>query len=150
MATKTRIRKTIAAFISFAALALLPATSYADDEQTLREIKTVLWSQAYRTQDVELLESLLHDSFQMIDSDGNRSTKQLELDFVANNKWDPGNFEYQIDRLQIYMDVFAIVDGTGIADTYTYKSSNVLIKEDGRWQAIASHVSGVTVIEQET
>jgi hypothetical protein len=37
---------------------------------------------------------------------------------------------------------WAIVDGTGLADGYTYRSSNVLIKADGRWQAVASHVSG--------
>ncbi|MGB5592126.1 MAG: nuclear transport factor 2 family protein [Gammaproteobacteria bacterium] len=113
------------------------------DEQTLRHIKTVLWSQAYRTQDVALLDSLLHDSFEMIDADGNRSTKAQELAFVANNRWDPGTFEYRIERLQIHQDAFAVVDGTGIAEGYSYKSSNFLIKEDGEWRAIASHVSGV-------
>lgn len=49
-----------------------------DDEATLRHFKTVLWPQAYRTQDVELPERMLHDSFQMIDAEGNRSTKQGE------------------------------------------------------------------------
>jgi hypothetical protein len=39
---------------------------------------------------------------------------------------------------------FAIVDGTGIATAYTYKSSNVLIKENGARRTLASHVSGVT------
>lgn len=113
-----------------------------DDETTLRHIKTVLWPQAYRTQDVKLLDSLLHDTFEMIDPDGNRSTKAKELDYVANNQWDPGEFEYRIERLRIYQRRFAVVDGTGVAEKYTYKSSNFLIKEDGRWQAIASHVSG--------
>ena len=37
---------------------------------------------------------------------------------------------------------FAVIDGTGVAERYTYKSSNFLIKEDGEWRAIASHVSG--------
>ena len=36
----------------------------------------------------------------------------------------------------------AIIDGTGVAAQYSYRSSNVLIKEDGRWRAVASHVSG--------
>lgn len=119
-----------------------PAAS-ADDEQVLRHFKTVLWPKAYRTQDVDLLTDLLHDSFEMIDAEGNRSTKRQELDYVANNRWDPGSFEYRIERLQIYGDTFAIVDGTGLAETYSYKSSNVLIKENGRWRAVASHVSGV-------
>ena len=116
----------------------------ADDEATLRHLKTVLWPTAYRSQDDELLDRLLHDSFEMIDADGNRSTKQQELDYVRNNAWDPGEFEYRIERLQIYRGSFAIVDGTGIASDYTYKSSNVLVKENGEWRAVASHVSGVT------
>ena len=43
-----------------------PGAEYQEDEQTLRHFKTVLWPQAYRTQDVELLGQLLHDSFQDI------------------------------------------------------------------------------------
>ena len=45
-------------------LAAFLSTSFADDEQELRHIKTVLWPQAYRTQDVELLDRLLHESFE--------------------------------------------------------------------------------------
>ena len=129
--------------IFFTGLLFVSTTSHADDEQTLRHIKTVLWPQAYRTQDIELLDSLLHDSFEMIDAEGNRSTKEKELDYIRDNQWDPGKFEFRIERLAIYKDSLAIVDGVGVAETYTYKSSNVLIKEDGRWRAIASHVSGV-------
>ncbi|MCP3975056.1 MAG: nuclear transport factor 2 family protein [bacterium] len=114
-----------------------------DDVNVLRHFKTVLWPQAYRTGDTVLLDQLLHDSFQMIDADGNRSTKRDELEYVRDNEWDPGDFEYQIERLDIYQGQFAIVDGRGVATAYTYRSSNVLVKEDGTWQAIASHVSGI-------
>ena len=76
--------------------------SFANDEQELRHIKTVLWPQAYRTQDVELLDSLLHDSFEVINDSGERSSKQDELEYIRNNTWNPGNFEYRIDRLEIY------------------------------------------------
>jgi len=85
---------------------------------------------------------LLHDSFQMIDDQGNRSTRRQELARAADSAWDPGTFEYRIERLDIYDGRWAIIDGSGIAETYRYKSSNILIKEDGRWQAVASHVSG--------
>ncbi len=112
------------------------------DEQQLRHIKTVLWPQAYREQDTELLGRLLDDSFQMIDGDGNRSDKNSELDWVRKNAWNPGSFEYRIERLDIYDGSMAIVDGTGIAETYSYKSSNVLSKKAGQWRAVASHVSG--------
>jgi hypothetical protein len=122
---------------------LLPAVAFAqDDEATLREIKTALWQQAYRKQDTALLDQILHESFQMVDNEGNRSTKAKELEWVASNSWDPGEFEYRIERLDIYQGRLAIVEGMGLASNYTYHSSNVLIKEDGRWQAVASHVSG--------
>lgn len=124
------------------ALALTAPIANADDYDTLRHFKTVLWPTAYRTQDTELLDRLLHDTFEMIDGEGNRSTKAEELDYIANNRWDPGEFEYRIERLHIYQDRFAVIDGTGIAERYTYKSSNFLVKEDGEWRAIASHVSG--------
>jgi uncharacterized protein (DUF1684 family) len=124
-------------------LTTIISTSLANDEQELRHIKTVLWPQAYLTQDVELLDSLLHDSFEVVNDSGERSSKQDELDYIRNNTWDPGNFEYRIDRLDIYGDSLAIVSGTGMADTYTYTSSNALIKENGQWRAVSSHVSGV-------
>jgi hypothetical protein len=88
------------------------------------------------------LDQLLHDSFEMIDGEGKRSTKQDALEYIANNQWNPGSFEFRIERLQIYQGSFAVIAGSGVAETYTYKSSNFLIKEDGAWRAIASHVSG--------
>ncbi|MBT8073446.1 MAG: nuclear transport factor 2 family protein, partial [Xanthomonadales bacterium] len=124
------------------------STALANDEQELRYIKTVLWPQAYLTQDVELLDSLLHDSFEVVNDSGERSSKQDELEYIRNNTWDPGNFEYRIDRLDIYGGSFAIVSGTGMADTYTYTSSNALIKENGQWRAVSSHVSGVKSRDQ--
>jgi len=125
-------------------VAFAPAVQAGDasDEQTLRHFKTVLWPQAYRTQDAVLLDRLLHDSFEMIDAEGERSTKESEIGFVRNNAWNPGSFEYRIERLDIFDNGVAIVDGTGVAARYSYKSSNVLIKENGEWRAVASHVSG--------
>ena len=119
------------------------ALAAADDEAELRHIKTVLWPQAYREQDVALPDRLLDDSFQLIDAEGNLSTKQGELDYLAGNRWDPGEFEYRIERLDVYDNGVAIVAGEGVATNYSYRSSNVLIKRDGRWRAVSSHVSGV-------
>ena len=129
--------------ILVASFLVFPGFCVADDEQVLRHIKTELWQNAYRNQDVALLDNILHDSFEMLDDKGQRSSKQKELEYVRNNRWDPGGFEYRVERLQVYQGAFAVVDGTGIADTYTYKSSNFFIKENGQWKAIASHVSGV-------
>jgi hypothetical protein len=117
--------------------------AHADDEETLRHFKTVLWPQAYRTQDSALLDKMLHDDFVVIDNSGNVSSKAEELAWISENTWDPGEFEYRIERLDIYEGQFAIIAGTGLAETYSYKSSNALIKTDSGWRAISSHVSGV-------
>ncbi len=124
------------------AVPLSAAWADDDDEATLRHLKTVLWPQAYRTQDVELLDRLLHDTFQKIGRDGARSSKQEEIDALRAEAWNPGSFEYRIERLDIYDGRFAVVAGVGVALRYSYVSSNYLVKEDGRWQAIGSHVSG--------
>ena len=92
---------------------------------------------------VELLDELLHESFEMVDADGNRSTKRNELDELAGTEWDPGEFEYRIERLSLYDGRFAIITGEGVASSYRYRSSNVLMKDADRWRAVASHVSGV-------
>lgn len=118
-----------------------------DDRAVLTQIKTELWPKAYRTQDVELLDRLLHESFLLIDDAGARSTKADELAAVAAEPWDPGAFEYRIERLDIYGGDVAIIAGQGVAERYSYRSSNVLVKEDGIWRAIASHVSGVEARE---
>jgi hypothetical protein len=127
--------------VAWLAFAVTP-TLADDDDRTLRHFKTVLWPQAYRMQDVELLDRLLHPSFQLIDDQGRRSTKAGELEWLANNAWNPGSFEYRIERLDIYDGQWAVIDGRGVAEKYSYMSSNVLIKVNGDWQAVASHVSG--------
>ena len=83
------------------------ALADADDEAELRHIKTVLWPQAYREQDAALLDRLLDDSFQLIDAEGNLSTKQGELEYIAGNRWDPGEFEYRIELLDSRLNACA-------------------------------------------
>ncbi|NNJ65857.1 MAG: nuclear transport factor 2 family protein [Xanthomonadales bacterium] len=132
----------IAGLLACCAVADASEHSGNSDEEILRHFKLVLWPQAYHTQDTELLDRLLHASFQMINDDGSRSTKAEEMAWVAENAFNPGNFEYRIERLDIYEGRLAIIDGTGITERYRYHSSNVLIKENGAWKAVASHVSG--------
>ena len=136
------MKKALPTILCLLAVSATVHAQTADDEATLRHFKTVLWPQAYRTQDVELLNRMLDDSFEMIDDEGNRSSKQAELEYIANNAWNPGEFRYEIQRLDIYNGDTAIIDGQGVAENYTYMSSNVLIKENGRWKAVASHISG--------
>lgn len=123
----------------------------ADDAAELRRIKTEVWPRLYREQDVAGLDQLLAREFQMIDAEGAVSMKADELAWARDNRPGYERFRFEIDRLDVFENGTAVVSGRGIvegrdaegrATTTTYASSNVLIKRDGRWQAVASHVSG--------
>ena len=116
---------------------------------------TVLMSRAYFEQDAELLGRILAPEFQRVDSDGNWSTRAQELDWVSKNKPAYDSLTFKIRRLDIFDNGTAIVAGTGTIRgrdengpyVAEYESTNVLIKRDGAWQAIASHTSGDRKIE---
>ena len=119
----------------------------ASDTSQLLRIKEVLWPKAYHTGDVNLLDSLLLDEFEMIDASGGWYTKMDELDYLKTKPAAPDSFHYEIKRLDIFENGTAIISGTGHifndSSETVYQSSNVLIKYEGRWRAINSHVSGV-------
>ena len=123
----------------------------AEDEAILRDFKTVQWPKAYGEQDTVLLDRLLHDEFQMIDDNGDTYTKADELEYIANYGPSYDEFEFEIVRLDIFDNGTAVISGVGTmkgveaGEAYItkYKSSNVLVKVDGQWKAISSHVSGV-------
>jgi len=122
------------------------------DTESLTYFKEVLWPKAYREQDTTLLDSLLDDSFQMIDDQGGWYKKADEIAWISKNKPSYERFHYEIKRLDIYRNGTAVISGIGHMEgtdkegkSYhtTYHSSNVLIKLDGEWKAINSHVSGI-------
>jgi hypothetical protein len=120
------------------------------DAATLRNLKTVLWPRAYSQPDPALLETILAPEFQMIDDSGVVSTRAEELAYVRGKTPDPPErrFRFVIERLEVFEGRSAVVTGMGhITDPRSgpgevrYRSTNVLVKRDGRWQAVASHVS---------
>ncbi len=121
------------------------------DKKALRYLKEVEWPKAYREQDTLLLDRILGDDFQMVDADGNWSNKELELEWIKNNASFPDSFRFEIKRFEFLENGTALVCGTGHIrrDTsYTiYQSSNILLKRNGIWKAVASHVSGVKQVE---
>lgn len=115
----------------------------------LRNLKEVEWPAAYRDQNTGLLDKILAEEFELIDADGNRSTKEFELNWIKNNSMNYDSFRYEIKRLEIFENRTAIVAGTGHiineGSKTTYESSNVLIWRNGLWKALSSHVSGIKV-----
>lgn len=126
------------------------ATQATSDEAVLRELKEVLWPRAYFEQDTKLLDRILADEFQRIDGAGNWFSKAGELERVAKNRPTYDTLVFKIRRLEILENGTAVVAGTGTirgkddngAYVAEYQSTNILIKRNGVWRAIASHVSG--------
>ena len=144
-------------FFSFLLLASYSfGQSKAEDEKALRYLKEVEWPKAYREQDTVLLDRILADEFKMIGSDGEWSSKKEELAYIRKNKPSYKSFKFNIKRLDIFENNTAIVSGTGVIQSkddkgdyeFIYQSSNVLIKRNGIWKAIASHTSGDKVVRK--
>ena len=128
------------------------ASAGEPDIAVLRELKTVLWPRAYAAPDPALLETILAPEFQMIDDSGAVSTRADELAHVRGKRPDPADrrFRFEIERLEVFEGRTAVVTGVGhVADPratpveFRYRSTNVLVKRNGRWQAVASHVSAI-------
>jgi hypothetical protein len=120
------IRVIAAALTSLFVLGSAAGADRKADEAAIRELKETLWPKAYFEQDAALLDRILAPEFLMVDDSGAWSTKAAELAWVAKNK--PG-----YDSLTFYLG--------------QYQSTNVLIKRNGQWRAVASHVSGYKKIE---
>ena len=124
----------------------------SQDHEALRYLKEVEWPKAYHQQDTLLLDRILGEDFQMVEANGNWSDKKAEMQWVRENASAPDSFYYEIKRLDIYDNGTAIIAGTGhvINDgaEMIYESSNVLVKRDGIWKAVLSHVSGIKNTEQ--
>lgn len=126
-------------------------TNGAHDAEQLTRLKQDLWPEAYREHEVELLDSILDDSFILVDAQGNWTNKQQELAFLPDYNWPHSRFEYRIKRLELISDDAAIVAGEGMAQgteesgpyCLRYQSSNVLVRRSQGWKAVLSHVSGV-------
>jgi len=124
----------------------------SQDKENLTYLKEVEWPKAYAEQDTLLLDRILGEDFQMIDQSGNRYAKTDELDWIKNNAADNDSFNYEIKRFQMLENGTVIIAGTGHIEKdgvkSIYQSSNVLIKRDGVWKAVLSHVSGFKNLEE--
>lgn len=122
-----------------------------EDHAKLTYLKEVEWPKAYREQDTVLLDRILGEDFQMIDNIGKWYTKNDELVWIKENATQHDSFRYEIKRLDVLPNGTALICGTGhIVNDSTrsiYQSSNILIKRNGVWKAVSSHVSGFRKLE---
>ncbi len=121
------------------------------DEQRVKDLKEKVWPKACKEQNTTLLDKILAEEFFMIDADGNTFSKSQEIEYHQQNKPTYESFTYHVGRLLIFDHSTAIMNGlaviTGTDDhgayTTTYQSSDVMIKRNGEWQTVSSHISGM-------
>ena len=124
----------------------------SDDSKTVENIVKVLSPKAYDEQDTALLNQILHDKFQLTDDEGSRFSKEDEMEYASKYGPSYDSYEYEIKKISLFENGTAHISGEGtikginvVGQAYvtTYKTSDVLIKENGNWMMISSHVSGV-------
>ena len=141
----------------FSLLCSVHGQEIESDIEHLTYLKEVEWPQAYREQDTALLNRILAEEFQMISASGSVYTKSDEMEYIKHNKPSYNSFRFEITRLDIFENETAVVSGVGHTEGVNdkgsyrsiYSSSNILIKRNGYWKAIASHVSGIKTEYQE-
>lgn len=119
-------------------------------EQRLAQLKRD-WGKAYVRRDAAFLENLLGEEYTVTDADGQTTNrKQIMADFHSGETTYEAT-SYEDAKVRIYGNV-AIVAGRGTVKGRSksgafhrqYFSTNILVKRNGRWQAVATHISGVT------
>ena len=125
--------------------------NFTEEKVKLRYLKEVEWPKAYREQDTVLLDRILGEDFQMVTNDGEWSNKIEQLERIKQTAMNRDSFRYEIKRLEILENSTAIIAGTGHIINNNkesiYQSSNILVKRNGVWKAVLSHVSGFKALE---
>jgi ketosteroid isomerase-like protein len=120
------------------------------DQETLMQLERQ-WDQAFRTNDVEFVSSILADDFIATYDSGTRADKKKELEAVRN-------FNQQIDAssldeftIRIYGDTAVVwftlhhigpMQGRQVQLTYRYM--DVWVYRDGKWLCVGSQSTSLT------
>jgi ketosteroid isomerase-like protein len=142
--------------MSYAAAAILaiallgsPQASKETVEQQLIRLKHEM-GQAYVSRDIGALERLYADDYTVTDSEGTTTNKTQEIDRLRSGKSTYEATSYEDVKVRVYGDT-AIVAGRGTVKGRNatgpfhteYHSTNVFVKQNGVWRAVAAHISGV-------
>ena len=126
------------------------ATSCGMQEAVLREAKLTAWPGFYQRQDAKGLAAFLTEDFRSIGADGTVTLRAKELAWVAANPRTPSDFVYRIASVTCPTRDTAMIIGQGrstrvqrgVRVAHRYTSSNLFVRQDGRWRAAMSHISG--------
>jgi ketosteroid isomerase-like protein len=118
-------------------------------EQELVRLKHEM-GRAYVARDVAALERLYADDYTVTDDEGNTTNKTQEIDRLRSGGSTYESTSYEDVKVRVYGDT-AIVAGRGTVKGRNskgpfhteYHSTNVFVRQNGVWRAVAAHISGV-------
>jgi ketosteroid isomerase-like protein len=120
----------------------------ADPESVLQAERE--WCNAYLKSDAKALESILADDYTLTNSRGEITTKADDVEEAR--KVDPKYevFENRDMKVRLYGDTAVVTGRTLVKGTSggkpfaaEFQFTDTLIRRDGRWRAVAGHVSKI-------
>jgi ketosteroid isomerase-like protein len=118
-------------------------------EQALIKLKHDI-GQAYVARDIVALERLYADDYTVTDDGGETINKTQEIERLKSGNAVYESTSYEDVKVRVYGKV-ALVAGRGTvkgrgkngAFHKQYFSTNVFVNQNGKWRAVAAHISGV-------
>src|SRR5690349_5255560 len=135
-----------------AGMLLLSAITLADPSATEQQLIDAenAWSQAYMSSDVSALDKLFASEYLLTDNDGVTFTRDQDMGSVRAGEFKMTSFKLGDLKVHVYGDFATVTGVNDFVGTYKGKDAScrcrftdVFVKRDGRWQAVASHVSKI-------
>lgn len=118
-------------------------------EQELIQLKHDI-GRAYVKRDAAALERLYADDYTVTNGAGETTTKVQEIERMRTGNTVYEATTYDDVKVRVYGDTAIVagrgtVKGRGASGAFhtEYRSTNVFVKRNGRWQVVAAHLSGV-------
>ncbi len=126
-----------------------PPSRLSADEQDLIQLERD-WDGAFQRQDTELLDRILGSEFLVTYGDGTRGDKAKEMSLarefnqqVDSRRLDDFTVKVFGDTAVVWFSQQLTGPRQGKSVAVSYRFTDVFVRRDGRWQAVASHSTRV-------
>jgi ketosteroid isomerase-like protein len=150
MSTWTRVGALIAAVVlSVSGQAVAQEDKAKSDEQALMQLEEE-WGKALAGGDVATIDRIVASDWTMIGPDGSVETKAGNIALLKSGEYKIETWSTGLMNVKMFGDVAVVTGSNTEKSTYKgqdtsgeYRWTDVFAKRDGRWQAVATHVSKV-------
>jgi len=136
------------------AVIVLATTSVAPSQTKRNNIEQMImqmereWAGAYVKRDAATLDRLLASDFMDADDNGNTQNKAQYIDLAKNPVGTFYSGEFSDTKVRVYGDTAVstgrlVIKGSNREQGEAFRYTGVYVKRQGRWQAVASHLSRI-------